>query len=337
MKRNIFIAVALFATMTANAQNIAVVNPSNETSVYQTLDEAVTGADPGSIIYLPGGGVQIKNDTKITKKLTIMGVSHRGDTDNADGATVIAGNLNFDKGSSGSSVIGVYISGDVNVGTVTDSVLNLTVKYCNVNSIQVKHSQSSGLVVNQCYIRNHSKFLGCNACLENNVIHSICDVNGGIINNNVIMSAGSYRVGEYGVSGRFDVYSAIIVAFNSNICYNVMCSPINWLLVGSGCMVYNNMVNNKEISGFGDALINLNGVDWNDVFEDFNKGVISPASKFHFKEDYTQYEGKIGIYGGSSFSEEKSLAPIPRIVSKKVDEQTDGSGKLHIEVTIKAK
>ena len=84
MKRNIFIAVALFATMTANAQNIAVVNPSNETSVYQTLDEAVTGADPGSIIYLPGGGVQIKNDTKITKKLTIMGVSHRGDTDNAD-------------------------------------------------------------------------------------------------------------------------------------------------------------------------------------------------------------------------------------------------------------
>ena len=43
----------------------------------------------------------------------------------------------------------------------------------------------------------------------------------------------------------------------------------------------------------------------------------------------------IGIYGGSGFSDE-ALAPIPRIVSKKVAEQTDGSGKLQIEVTVKA-
>ena len=43
----------------------------------------------------------------------------------------------------------------------------------------------------------------------------------------------------------------------------------------------------------------------------------------------------IGIFGGSGF-DPKALAPIPRIVSKKVDEQTDGTGRLHIEVTVKS-
>ena len=104
MKRILSIAVALVATITAGAQNIAVVNSSNTTKIYQTLDEAITEAEDGSIIYLPGGGFQVTDNAVIDKQLTIMGVSHRGDTDNVDGATVISGNLNFIEGSSYSAV-----------------------------------------------------------------------------------------------------------------------------------------------------------------------------------------------------------------------------------------
>ena len=324
MKRNIFIAVALFATMAANAQNIAVVNPSNETTVYQTLDEAVTGADPGSIIYLPGGGFQIKNETKITKKLTIMGVSHRGDTDNADGATVIAGNLNFDKGSSGSSVIGVYISGDVNVGTVTDSVLNLTVKYCNVNSIQVKHSQSSGMVVNQCYMRKTSNFNGSAVIISNSISDKIFHVNGVIIRNNVFIDR----------DGRYYAFSDPVYAFdhfyNTIIYYNIVLTKR--VHRGNASQGYSNLVIG---SSWGDEPIVIDA-NSEDILER-DKGV-TPGSSYHFKEKYKEYEDQVGIYAGSTpFRDDKSLAPIPRIVSKKVDEQTDGSGKLHIEVTIKAK
>ena len=192
MKRRLLFAVALIATMTAWAQNIAVVNSSNSTTIYQTLDEAINKATDGSVIYLPGGGFQISGETKINHRVTIMGVSHHGDTDNVDGATIIAGNLNFVEKSSGSAVVGVYVSGNINVGTETDSVLNFTVRYCNVGSIQVKNSQSSGMVVNQTYLRNNCNFGNCNVRLINNVLHSLQGVNGGMVDHNIVTSSQAY-------------------------------------------------------------------------------------------------------------------------------------------------
>ena len=70
-------------------------------------------------------------------------------------------------------------------------------------------------------------------------------------------------------------------------------------------------------------------------FKNFNNGAITPASNFHFEDEYLEYENKVGIYAGDGF-DPYALAPIPRIVSKKVAEQTDGSGKLSIEVTVKS-
>lgn len=327
MKRNLFIAVAFFATMTVSAQNIAAVSPENETTIYQTLDDAVSKAADGSIIYLPGGGFQIQDATKITKKLTIMGVSHRGDTDNADGATIISGNLNFEGGSDGSSVIGAYVSGAINVGTYKDSVTNLTIRFCNVGSINVKHSQSSGLIVNQSYMRENCNFGSCDVRLENNILFSVQNVNGGIINHNIIVSKHSiYGNGTYSL---FDIKS-------SSITNNFILD--NWGHRGSNCYVSNNCAGSQ----LGDECVVLDdGTTWDDVFI-ANKGV-KISSNYHLKEgmDESKFMGTdgtvIGIYGGSSFKDGADAhAPIPRIISKKIDEQTDGSGKLHIEVTIKA-
>lgn len=331
MKRNVFIAVAFFATLTASAQNIAAVNSNNETTMYQTLDDAVKNSDNGSVIYLPGGGFQINGDTKITKRLTIMGVSHRGDTDNADGATVIAGDLNFEKGSDGSSIIGVFISGNINVGTSDDSVTNLTVRFCNVNSLQVKHDQSSGMVVNQCYLRGTSNFGNCNVCLENNVLHSVQNINGGTIDHNIITSHDWHSRGiDYALDG----------VSNSSITNNFLldragCHSGNSCYISSNCIATGTWNEDQECITLDD------GTTWDDVFV-ANKGV-SISSNYHFKDTWDKGRGKatdrtdIGIYGGSGFKEpSETVAPIPRIISKKVDEQTDGSGKLHIEVTIKA-
>ena len=325
MKKNVLIAVALFATMTASAQNIAVVSPNNETKMCQTLDEAITDADDGSIIYLPGGGFRVEDDTKITKKLTIMGVSHRGDTDNADGATVIAGSLNFEKGSSGSSVIGAFISGNINVGTGEDMVNNLTIRFCNARSIQVKNSQSSGMVVNQSYMRENCNFGNCDVRLENNILFSVQNINGGIIDHNIIVAYHSiYANGTYSF---FDVN-------NSSITNNFIID--NWGHRGSNCYVSNNCAGSQ----LGDECIVLDeGTTWDDVFV-ANKGV-KISSDYHLQSKWGKGEATdgsdIGIYGGSSFKDGVDAhAPIPRIISKKVDEQTDGSGKLHIQVTIKA-
>ena len=87
-----------------------------------------------------------------------------------------------------------------------------------------------------------------------------------------------------------------------------------------------------------ESVVMEEGKTWDDVFG-ANKG-ISVNSKYHLTSSWGKKAGSdgtdIGIYGGSGFKDDKSLAPIPRIVSKKVDEHTDGSGNLHIEITVKA-
>ena len=332
MKKSIItVLVALLATMGVNAQQIAVVSEGGTTTLFQTLDEAVTGASSGSVIYLPGGGFQIKDETKINKRLTIMGVSHKADAENADGGTTIGGNLWFEEGSDGSAVMGVYLTGDVNIGNETDSVQNMIVRYCNINSVQVKRAGCSGITVNQCYIRSNSNMADNNAKFTNNIMHSVQCVNSGVINHNVVTS--TCRVYEYEYYSRYE-YKAFAKVHNSTISNNILLDPGDGLHSGSGCIVTNNMLCNRS---WGDECFNI--TDWAEVFVGSINGV-SITSNFHLKSDAPGV-GKatdhtdVGIYGGTSFNDD-CLAPIPRIVSKVIPEQTDASGKLKIQVTVKA-
>ena len=328
MKKLFAFAVALAATITAGAQNIAVVNPSNSTSIYQTLDEAIIKAEAGSIIYIPGGGFAVTDNAKIDKKLTIMGVSHRGDTDNVDGATIISGNLNFVKGSSHSAVLGVYVSGNVNIATKEDSVTNFTMRYCNVNAINVNNSKSSGMLINQCYLRGESNFGNCNVRLENNILLRASNIKGGTINHNVITTCSYF--GQ-------DRSKSLCNINSSTIAMNFFLSGGNDTVSGSNNLSTNNCRNEGS---WGDNPIVLpTGTKWEEVFK-AHKGV-TIVSDYHLSEKWANSKDPdltgIGIYGdsGNDFSDE-ALAPIPRIVSKKVAEKTDALGNLEIEVTVKA-
>ncbi|MBR4390354.1 MAG: hypothetical protein IKT00_14435 [Prevotella sp.] len=324
MKRKVFFAVAMVMSMAAWAQNIAVVSPSNSTDIYNTLDEAITNATPGSTIYLPGGGFVISDDTSIDKKLTIMGVSHRGDADNVDGATIISGRLNFVGGSSGSAVVGVYVTGEIRVGTSEVAVNNFTLRYCNVNYVKVYNSGSMGMLVNQCYLRNKSDFSYCNVHLENCIVHLIDNINGGIVNHNVVISS------DY---DRFDCSS-------SSITNNFFLSG-DASYRGEDCYISNNCLGTNSWDLDQNPVVAPEGTNlWDDVFgPDHNKGV-TIASDYHVIASWAKGAASdgtdIGIYGGSGFSDNTSLAPIPRIVSKSVDEQSDASGKLTVTVKVKS-
>ena len=321
MKRNVLIAVALAATMTAAAQNIAVVSPSNETDIYETLDEAISKAEDGSTIYLPGGGYKISEESIIDKPLTIMGVSHRGDTDNAEGATMISGNLHFVKGSSRSAVLGVYLSGDVIIGEDASMVNYVIIKKCNINSIQVKYSTCLGTEVNQSYIRNTSFWGNSDATITNNICDKIFNLGSGTIKNNVVMDR----------DGRYYAFADPGYAFdhvdNATISNNVILTTRAHR--GSNSQGYYNLV----VGGSWGIYPYEIDANIEQLFVK-DKGV-SIASDFHFNSDYKDYETKVGIYGGSNF-DPNALAPIPRIVSKKVDEQSNAAGKLTINVTVKA-
>lgn len=314
MKRIIFsLFFAVMAAMTVNAQQIAVVS-GGSTTLCQTLKEALNASRNGSVIYLPAGGFQIGNDS-IRCKVTIIGVGHKAASNNADGNTVISGELCFNQGSSGSAVMGCYISGDVKIGYDMKSVNNVVVKYCNVASVNVRSADCTGTIVNQNYIRNTSYFYGASASFKNNVAYHIKNLDGGIIAYNIFSSGSTY-------------YYTFEDCNSCTISHNV--------ILGSSYFgpSDNDIYENMAGSIWGQEAISI-GASWTDVFSNYNNGAISPASSFHFSDAYSEYEGRVGIYAGSGFSD-SAMPPVPYISFKSIPEQTDNDGKLKIKIRVKA-
>ena len=320
MRKRILLAAiaAIMGTAVSVAQQIAVVSESGSTDVYQTLQEAIEGASNGSVIYLPGGGFQIHDSVKITKRLSIIGIGHKANNENVDGNTMISGNLFFDGGSSGSATMGCYISGNIFIGNNGSAVNNILVKYCNIGSIQVKNSLCTGTIINQNYIRGESGFSSSAVKITNNILWSLYDINGGTISNNIIYH-------QYAGGYIFSLTRVSKTTINNNVFLN-----IEGIHSGDNCIIYRNMLKAE----WGDDCINMSGADWNNVFTKYNNGTISPASEFKFTENYQQYSD-CGIYGGDGFSD-GALPPVPFIVSKSIPEQTDASGKLNIKIRVKA-
>lgn len=316
MKRVIIsMFVALLATVTVQAQQIAVVSGST-TTMCQTLAEAIGAATNGSVIYLPGGGFQIADDVAITKQLSIIGIGHKSSGNNTDGNTTISKNIHFGNGSRGSAIMGCYIAGNV---IIEDD--NVMIKYCNLDTVIVKNSSISGTIVNQNYLRGFSKFNNAGGTITNNVMHSIKDVDGGIISNNII-TANSYIAFEH---------NKAIYANNSTISNNVFLAPGRGCVEGNGCLISENMLQGTV----GDDCINLTGISWSDVFVNHLSSIPTSSSDYHFKEEYSKYENQVGIYAGSGFSD-SGMAPVPFIEAKDIPDKTDAAGMLKIKIRVKA-
>ena len=301
------VVISLIGAGVAFAQQIAVVSPSGTTSISQTLQQAIKDAEPGSVIYLPGGGFQVLDSVKITKKVSIVGIGHKAKGENADGNTVLGGNLFFNEGSTGSSVMGCYISGNVQIGYDDAEVHNIVVKYCNANSIQVKSNKCTGTTVNQCYLRNSSSFNSASAMITNNVISSVSGLNGGIVKNNVFK----------GSSG-FD---------NCSISRNIF-------LGGQG--ISNNCISSENMAAgnVGDNPKNISEIGWEALFQKYNGGNVTPASNFQYNDDYFMEYRFIGLYGGTGF-DDSCQPPLPFIADKKISGQTDPHENLNIKLLVK--
>ena len=328
MKKLIFsMIVALMATVAARAQQIAVVSDGT-TTLYHTLQEAIEGAPTGSVIYLPGGGFPISDDVKIDKKLTIIGIGHYAKSGNVDGVTTISGNLFFTTESDDSAVLGCYISGNINIGDESSPVNSILIKYCNLNSVQILNSLCTGTYVNQNYIRGTSNFGNTEVTICNNVIGKICNVAAGLISYNICCHycSGAARYSQY--------YPALENVNNSTIISNIFRGEAVWYSYfhsGESCVLSNNLYLGWSV-GEEPVIIDASAED---LFEDINNWTVSPVSNFHFKEAYKEYESQVGIYAGSSFSD-KGMAPVPYIIAKRVDEQTDASGMLNVRIRVSA-
>jgi len=327
--KTFFLIAALAAAVAINAQQISVVAPNGITHIYTDLNLAIQGAETGSTVYLSGGGFQVNDTTKIKKKLTIIGIGHRPDNDNADGNTSVSGNFWFEGGSDNSSVMGLFLSGDVNIGTADNAVNNFLLRYCNINSVQVKNGNCQAIIINQNYLRNISTCGNAPLTVSNNIMCGVNSMNGGIIEHNIILnnSASSYCYMYYMINNS---------QIRNNINFYHNCG--SYITQCNNTLFTNNMVVNGFSSlSFGE---NCYQSSLEDAFDEtvFN---ISPNCNYSLKAGCAG-KGKatdgtdIGIYGGTGFSP-TALPPIPRITDKRgIAEQTDENGYLKIQIQVKA-
>lgn len=310
MKKTIVLMVLLMGVaVTAFSQQIAVVNGTTLRTC-NTLKQAIENATNGSVIYLPAGGFQIGDTVRVKRQVSIIGLNHKSKSLNADGMTSISGNLFFDSGSSGSVVMGCYISGSVKIGYDESAVHNIFVRYCNVNSVDVKSNLCTGTTVNQCYLRGTCAFNGAPAILTHNVMSSTSNLTGGIVDYNIVVT------GSIGAS-------------NTTITNNVFMGSNP---SASNCPSRNNMSKNS----WGDEPIPMSE-EWSDIFEKPGPGISSNAN-YHFKEDFSEWESKVGIYGGKSgtvYFHDDALPPVPYVQSKVVPQSTDFDGKINVTLTVK--
>ncbi len=319
--RLILAAVAVFAAVgVATAKQISVVSEDGSTSLYANLGDAINGADPGSVIYLPGGGFPIANEVKINKRLTIIGNGYRYDESKVDGTTIIVGNLYFNPGSDNSAVLGCYINNDIYIGN-DGPVNHITLKYCNMNSVQVKNAACLGVTINQNYIRGGSDFSKSPSIFTHNICPGISDLDGGRIEYCIFTSYCSY----YSYKG------ALLYCDNDIVRNNIFISK-EFAKDNNG---YDNVITGSMSNGidWGENPINIGEVDWNDVFVNYNDAAITPSSNFHFTQEYQQYSA-YGIYGGSDPFEDNPPVLVPHVVTKQVDEHTDVSGNLNIKIVV---
>ena len=316
MKKKLFVlCMALTWTTALMAQEISVVASDGSTQLYTTLADAIGGAADNSTIYLPGGRFAIADDVRITKKLTIIGIGHYlNNEENEDGRTFIDGHLSFDAGSSGSSVMGCYLEKSINIGTnlgheYESTINNFTLKFCNVWDVCAS-SSSTGTIINQNYIRAIVYLNNSSGEVSNNILRGINGMGGGSICNNVFYNT--------------ELRSISSTTISDNVFLSLWYTSIN------GVDIYHNLFFGTE---WGDDSLKLTGVSQNDVF--FKNDGVTTTSNYHFQADYKQYETQYGIYSGTGFND-KQLAPVPYIVAKRVDAETDASGKLNIMIRVKA-
>jgi hypothetical protein len=153
-------------------------------------------------------------------------------------------------------------------------------------------------------------------------MHSVTNVTGGVINHNLIRHA---------IVG-YNYYQHID---NSTITNNIFRDAgTNGPYSFSNNQISNN-IDARSDAGGDHSIVPDN---WDDVFVGPDNG-LSPTSNFALKGSLGKNGGSdgtdIGIYGGTGFSD-SALPPGPRIVSKKVSEQTDANGNLRVEIKVSA-
>lgn len=333
-----------FLIKETSSQAYIALNRSGITKLYIRLDSAYYYAMNNDTIYIPGGSYNVGNFT-INKKLTIFGAGHHQDSSIATGISYLIGNIIFQSGSDTSSITGIYLSGNIQLGSnaTNQQVNQLNITRCNVENINLSYDGVSSTTSNSINIQENvirgilSGGNATNVQVKQNFLNYVQYFNNTVLFCNNIFLA-------YGFSTLLTYVNAC--TFNNNI---FIYSPGHWSYSllhpnSSGNIFTRNLFITPQPFPQGTNLgyYNIDNQPLYSIFDTLvNPAAFSYLSNYHLKstclgKNYGIDGKDLGIYGTSVPYEEGAIPKNPHIQGKIIAPYTDPSGGLNINIKVKA-
>ena len=312
--------VLFFATFSfTQAQSWRVNNIPGIDADFTTLSAAVAAAAAGDTIYVESSPNAYSAAVNITKKLFIYGTGYfLADSINPKtqwnrNDANVNGSINFNKGSKGSIISGLNTS---YIG-INDSLI--TVERCYISTIylaNVANSFANNSTIRQNYITGGIVLYMATGTAKDILIHN------NLIRSTIDFESYKGTATAYFINNTFMYYTNFSVT-NSVFQNNILFQPNFGAYVGSNAY-YNNISNNSVIPP---ANGNMNGVNLDNVFVNFNNGSPTPSAGFSSDGKYVLKPGSvaanagdingtkvdIGAFGGPAPYILSGMPPIPSI------------------------
>jgi hypothetical protein len=316
-------------------QSVFTLDGTSGTRVYTHIDSALKYALDGDYLYLPAGAINKPEGTMIKKRLNIFGAGHYPDSTKATGSTFINGNIHIWTEGTGSTLQGVYLTGNIYLGVDASNAAakNILIQRCNFNEIYLSENGSTNrgaenIIITQNVLRGSVFF----AAVKNVVVES-----------NLIEGTLHYAAGQ--VSIRNNVFlrrtgNALYGMVGANLENNIFISSAGFYGSSNAGLFFNNNIF-KEDNPIGPYAASGNQFNITNLF------VNQSGTSFSYEQNYklnadspaknAGMDGKdCGIYGGANPYKEGAVPANPHIRAKVVPAQTDAQGKLNIQITVAA-
>lgn len=341
--KHLFLTVAIFTlTLASIAQNpITTLQHAGTTQVFygqNSFIEAYNASVNGDTLNLSVGGFTAP--ASICKGITIFGAGHFPDSASVKIRTTITNSI-FSIGTGADSIYleGLYLNGQIyfsNSGLLN----NVKIIRCKFGNVVWYGGQTPALnscSFEECFIE------GCigpggmtvdNLLVKHCVITNVIELRFGInaiIDGNIFLYSPSSPAGFV-----ICTYSATLknnIFLHSNPLLTSISYPYN--------VFYNNIfvINSFPFETYGYGSNNYFGIPKADIFVNQTGNSIDYTHDYHLKnpELYIGTDGtQVGLYGGPIPFKNGGLPSNPQITSKSVAAETDASGNLNINFTVKA-
>lgn len=320
MRTKFLLAIALFATLNANAVIRTLSNNTNSPGQFTTFTAALTASAAGDTIYVHGSPYNYGTFT-VNKQITIIGIGHNPQKQAPQKSFVDY--INFATGSTGSRVIGMEI---YEINTSTSNINNIEIRNCRVlYRILADDASSSNWIIEGCvFTGSNENFYGGSSQsghrLRNNVFNGqLYGMNGSngyhYIENNIFLRNGA----------AFDYVSPAYA--NNNIFYRANPTGTGNGITYSNNISFqcsnNNFPNGTNLTNQDPQFVSFTGGGAGTNFSyahDYNLQATSPA------KNYGTDSKDLGVYGGIGDYNQNGIPRIPYISEFNISNPTVSPG-----------